>query len=30
MDDVVDQEHTEKSVDTYDQFVGDEVCQPDE
>ena len=30
MDDVVDQENYEKSVDTYDQFVGAEVCLPDE
>ena len=29
MDDVVDQENNEKSVDTYYPFVGDEVCLPD-
>ena len=26
MDKVVDHENTKKAVDTYDQFVGDEVC----
>ena len=30
MGDVVDQENAEKSVDTYYQFVGAEVCIPDE
>ena len=30
MDDVVDQENSEKAVYTYDQFVGAEVCLPDE
>ena len=30
MYDVVDQENHEKSVDTYDQFVGSEVCISDE
>ena len=30
MDDVVDQENSEKDVDTYDQFVGTEVYLPDE
>ena len=30
MDDVVDQENYEKSVNTYDQFVGAELCIPDE
>ena len=30
MDDVVDQENNEKSVDAYDQFVGAEVFLPDE
>ena len=30
MDDVVDQENSEKAVDTYDQFVGAEVCIHDE
>ena len=30
MGDVVDQENAEKSVDTYYQFVGAEVCLPDE
>ena len=29
MDDVVDQENDENYVDTYDQFVGAEVCLPD-
>ena len=29
MDDVLDQENSEKDVDTYDQFVGAEVCIPD-
>ena len=28
MDDVVDQENAEKSVDTYDQFFGTEICLP--
>ena len=26
----MDQEHSEKVVDTYDKFVGYEVCLPDE
>ena len=30
MDNAVNQENTEKAVDTYDQFVGTEVCVPDE
>ena len=30
MDDVVDQENSEKAVDTYDRFVGAEVCLPGE
>ena len=30
MDDVVYQENDEKYVDTYDQFVGAEICLPDE
>ena len=30
MDDVLDQENSEKHVDTYDQFVGAELCLPDE
>ena len=30
MDNVVDQENAEKSVDTYDQFLGSEACLPDE
>ena len=30
MDDVVDQENSEKAVDTYDRFVGAEVFLPDE
>ena len=30
MDDVVDQENSEKAVDTYDQFVGTDVGLPDE
>ena len=30
MDEVMDQENDEKAVDTYDQFVGTEVCIPDE
>ena len=30
MEDAVDQENAEKSVDTYDKFVGTEVCLPDE
>ena len=30
MDDVVDQENSEKSVDTYDHFVGAELCLPHE
>ena len=30
MDDVVDQENTENAADTYDQFIGAEVCTPDE
>ena len=30
MYDVVDQEVSEKAVDNYDQFVGPEVCIPDE
>ena len=30
MDNVVDQENSEKAVDTYDQFVGAEACLPDE
>ena len=29
-DNVVDQENAEKAVDTYDQFVGAEVCIHDE
>ena len=29
MDDVLDQEESEKFVETYDQFVGTEVCIPD-
>ena len=30
IDDVVYQENPEKDVDAYDQFVGAEVCLPDE
>ena len=30
MDDVVDQENAENAVDAYYQFVGDELCLPDE
>ena len=30
MDDVVDQENSEKAVDIYDHFVCAEVCLPDE
>ena len=30
MDDVMDQEYYEKAVDTYEQFIGAEVCLPDE
>ena len=30
MEDIADQEKYEKAVDTYGQFVGDEVCLPDE
>ena len=30
MENVVDQENSEKSFDTYDQFVGAEVCLSDE
>ena len=30
MDDAVNQENTEKAVETYDQFVGPEVCVTDE
>ena len=29
MDDVVDQENSEKDVATYDQFIGADVCPPD-
>ena len=29
IDEVVDQENAEKAVDTYDKFVGAEVCIPD-
>ena len=30
MEYVVDQENTGKAIDTYDQFIGAEVCLPDE
>ena len=30
MDNVADQGNSEKYVDTYDQFVGADVCLPDE
>ena len=30
MDDITDQENSEKDVDAYDQFVRDEVCILDE
>ena len=30
MDNVMYQENPKKAVDTYDQFVGTEVCLPDE
>ena len=30
MDEVANQENDEKSIGTYDQFVGTEVCLPDE
>ena len=30
MENVTDQENAEKAVDKYDQFVGAEVCLPDE
>ena len=30
MGDVVDQENSENSVETYDQFVGAQLCLPDE
>ena len=30
MEDVVNQENSKKATDTYDQFVGADVCLPDE
>ena len=30
IDNVVDQENSEKAVDTYDQFLGADVCIPNE